>query len=288
MRNSEDAMRELLYDFRRYFEQLKEEGVERIETTHLPASGKKTAALKKPVSDKRPPQSTIKSTPVFPSGRSGKIQEDVEPLAASGTKSTSPAECFRILTERINNCHNCGLSTTRNCAVPGEGGNGLRILFVGEGPGAEEDRQGRPFVGRSGQLLDKILAAVSLTRKVIERTNNFHNCGLSTTRNCAVPGEGGNDLRILLVGEGPGAEEDRTGRPFVGRSGQLLDKILASVSLIRKDIFITNIVKCRPPLLEGSGAGFMTITEFRSFLHIIPPICFVPIRWRTGRRSGMI
>ena len=52
---------------------------------------------------------------------------------------------------------------------------------------------------------------------------------------------------MLFIGEGPGREEDLSGRPFVGRSGKLLDKILASISLGREDIYITNIVKCRPP-----------------------------------------
>ncbi len=72
-------------------------------------------------------------------------------------------------------------------------------------------------------------------------------CSLSQTRNCAVPGKGSPQAHILFVGEGPGAEEDKDGRPFVGRAGELLDKGLERASLDRKDVFITNIVKCRPP-----------------------------------------
>lgn len=72
-------------------------------------------------------------------------------------------------------------------------------------------------------------------------------CELSQTRNCTVPGEGSHQARILFVGEGPGADEDREGRPFIGRAGTLLDEALEQAGLDREDVFITNIVKCRPP-----------------------------------------
>ncbi len=72
-------------------------------------------------------------------------------------------------------------------------------------------------------------------------------CGLCGTRNKVVPGEGNPESSILFVGEGPGQEEDRLGRPFVGPAGQLLDKMLASIGLDRSNSFIANIVKCRPP-----------------------------------------
>ncbi|MFM7062463.1 MAG: uracil-DNA glycosylase family protein [Actinomycetes bacterium] len=73
-------------------------------------------------------------------------------------------------------------------------------------------------------------------------------CGLSATRTQVVVGEGDPAAGLLVVGEAPGAEEDRTGRPFVGRSGQLLSRLLAEeTGLRRDDCFITNVVKCRPP-----------------------------------------
>lgn len=72
-------------------------------------------------------------------------------------------------------------------------------------------------------------------------------CVLSTTRTHAVPGEGNPHAVVMFVGEGPGAEEDRLGRPFVGRSGQFLDEMLERVDIRRQDVFITNVVKCRPP-----------------------------------------
>lgn len=72
-------------------------------------------------------------------------------------------------------------------------------------------------------------------------------CGLGTTRKNAVPGEGNPNTQIVFVGEAPGGDEDEQGRPFVGRSGQLLDKIIAAMGLQRQDVFICNILKCRPP-----------------------------------------
>jgi uracil-DNA glycosylase len=72
-------------------------------------------------------------------------------------------------------------------------------------------------------------------------------CKLCEARHRAVPGEGSLAARVLFVGEGPGAEEDRQGRPFVGPAGQLLDKMLRAIHLTREDVYIANIVKCRPP-----------------------------------------
>ena len=73
------------------------------------------------------------------------------------------------------------------------------------------------------------------------------NCRLHETRTRAVPGEGAPDTEVVFVGEGPGFNEDRQGRPFVGRAGDLLVKMLASIGWRREDVFITNVVKCRPP-----------------------------------------
>jgi DNA polymerase len=73
-------------------------------------------------------------------------------------------------------------------------------------------------------------------------------CGLSKTRTNAAPGEGSLQPLVMVIGEGPGADEDAAGRPFVGRAGQLLDKMLASIGLSRNNgCFIANVVKCRPP-----------------------------------------
>jgi uracil-DNA glycosylase family 4 len=72
-------------------------------------------------------------------------------------------------------------------------------------------------------------------------------CALAARRTHAVPGEGNVLSDVLLVGEGPGAREDATGRPFVGPAGQLLDELLHGIGWERGDVFITNVVKCRPP-----------------------------------------
>ena len=72
-------------------------------------------------------------------------------------------------------------------------------------------------------------------------------CPLGKTRTNAVPGEGPRNAELVVVGEGPGATEDETGRPFVGRAGELLAGILAAIDLPREQVYICNVVKCRPP-----------------------------------------
>lgn len=72
-------------------------------------------------------------------------------------------------------------------------------------------------------------------------------CGLCRTRNHTVFGEGNIHAELMFVGEGPGADEDATGRPFVGRAGQLLTKMIAAMTYSREEVYIANVVKCRPP-----------------------------------------
>jgi uracil-DNA glycosylase family 4 len=72
-------------------------------------------------------------------------------------------------------------------------------------------------------------------------------CPLSQGRTQAVPGEGPLNSDIMFIGEGPGFHEDRQGRPFVGAAGQFLEELLASIGLTREQVYITNVVKCRPP-----------------------------------------
>ena len=77
-------------------------------------------------------------------------------------------------------------------------------------------------------------------------------CRLSETRHLAVPGEGATAPQIMFIGEGPGRQEDLEGRPFVGRAGKFLDECLHSIGLQREQVFITNIVKCRPTEKSGN------------------------------------
>ncbi|HKC19682.1 MAG TPA: uracil-DNA glycosylase [Candidatus Dormibacteraeota bacterium] len=74
------------------------------------------------------------------------------------------------------------------------------------------------------------------------------NCGLHATRIQAVPGVGPCPATIMIVGEAPGFNEDRQGEPFVGAAGKLLDTLLARIGLSRSDVYITNVLKCRPPM----------------------------------------
>jgi uracil-DNA glycosylase family 4 len=72
-------------------------------------------------------------------------------------------------------------------------------------------------------------------------------CPLHQGRERAVPGEGPPDAKLMFIGEGPGFHEDQTGRPFVGAAGQFLEELLAAIGLSREEVFIANVVKCRPP-----------------------------------------
>ena len=87
------------------------------------------------------------------------------------------------------------------------------------------------------EILEEVAAEVSTCPK----------CDLCKSRTKAVPGEGNPHARIMFIGEGPGFHEDKQGRPFVGPAGQFLVELLASINLKRSDVFITNVVKCRPP-----------------------------------------
>jgi uracil-DNA glycosylase len=82
-----------------------------------------------------------------------------------------------------------------------------------------------------------------------ERVRTHGGCGFEICEAATnfVPGEGAQDADVMFVGEAPGKSEDEQGRPFVGRAGQLLDEVLAEAGLARSDVFITNVVKARPP-----------------------------------------
>jgi DNA polymerase len=80
-------------------------------------------------------------------------------------------------------------------------------------------------------------------------------CDLALGRTQVVAGTGPANARVVFIGEGPGAEEDRTGRPFVGRAGRLLDRLLEANGITRDQIFITNIVSCRPPANRTPRVG---------------------------------
>jgi DNA polymerase len=121
-------------------------------------------------------------------------------------------------------------------SVPEEGGfSSLPLAYRVEEP---EEEAAETAETSGGDSLGSIINAVSSCTA----------CPLGRTRTRAVPGEGVLHPLVLVVGEGPGAEEDASGRPFVGRAGQLLDRMLGSIGLYRdKNCYIANMVKCRPP-----------------------------------------
>jgi len=107
-------------------------------------------------------------------------------------------------------------------------------------------------------------------------------------------GEGDPDADLVIVGEAPGEEEDATGRPFVGRAGQLLDKVLASVDLHRDDVYITNMVKFRPPgnrnpKPEEIDASVPVLLEQLRLIRpqVIVTLGNVPTQWFLGTKEGI-
>ncbi len=97
---------------------------------------------------------------------------------------------------------------------------------------------------KAGQSADDIKIELE---KIDDEVRRCRKCQLGSLRTNAVPGEGNPNARIVFVGEGPGADEDAQARPFVGRAGKLLDKVIVACGLKRSDVFICNILKCRPP-----------------------------------------
>ncbi|MGA1974131.1 MAG: uracil-DNA glycosylase [Conexivisphaerales archaeon] len=101
-------------------------------------------------------------------------------------------------------------------------------------------------------------------RAVAEEAAACTKCDLCRGRTNAVPGEGPANARIMLLGEAPGRTEDSTGRPFAGQAGRMLDRALSKAGLKREDVFITSVVKCRPP--ENREPDDDEIEACKSFL----------------------
>ena len=119
-------------------------------------------------------------------------------------------------------------------------------------------------------------------------------CKLAATRRNVVFGEGDPDAKLMVIGEGPGEDEDRTGRPFVGRGGQLLDQILSAAGIPRASVFIANIVKCRPPGNRNPEPDEVTscdpwlLEQIRLIRpQIIVTLGNVPTQWALGTKLGI-
>jgi uracil-DNA glycosylase family 4 len=132
---------------------------------------------------------------------------------------------------------------------------GFRSAGAARAPGETEPS------GSSHKERAREPAGRDLFDAVVKEVLSCTKCPLHKGRRHAVPGKGNIDAEIVFIGEGPGEMEDIKGEPFVGRAGQLLTKMLAGIDLKREEVYITNIVKCRPPnnrapLPEESGACF--------------------------------
>ena len=116
-----------------------------------------------------------------------------------------------------------------------------------------EKRRGREFLrlGEAGRRALTVLEGKTGSGLLIEEVNGqirqCRRCPLGFERSRTVPGEGPHGAAIMVVGEGPGEEEDRTGRPFVGAAGELLTRMLQAIDLPRGQVYIGNVIKCRPP-----------------------------------------
>ena len=89
--------------------------------------------------------------------------------------------------------------------------------------------------------------SVEVLKQIAQETAGCTRCNLHYSRKLAVPGEGPANAEIMFIGEGPGFHENEQGRPFVGAAGKFLDELLASINMKRSEVFIGNVVKCRPP-----------------------------------------
>jgi len=127
--------------------------------------------------------------------------------------------------------------------------------------------------------------------RIAEEIRAHRGCGFEPCETCAnpVPGEGSPDARIVFVGEAPGAQEDKTGRPFVGGAGRLLSELLESIDLAREDVFITNVLKARPPKNRDPKPAEVEHSRpwLEAQLAVIGPELLVPLgRHALGRFVG--
>ena len=144
--------------------------------------------------------------------------------------------------------------------------------------------KGNPPSAESGSGQAAAAKAAEL-EKIAKEVCACQKCPLGSTRTNAVPGEGDPDARIVFVGEGPGADEDAQGRPFVGRAGQLLDRIITAMGLRRTDVYICNILKCRPPENRDPKPDeiFSCLPYLQTQLEVIEPEIIVALGAHAAR-----
>jgi uracil-DNA glycosylase family 4 len=161
----------------------------------------------------------------------------------------------------------------------------VAVVGSNDGPGAPN---GGPTPSLSIAERTAALGAIAAEVRACRR------CPLWTGRTNAVPGEGDPDTEVVFVGEGPGFNEDRQGRPFVGRAGELLVRLLATLGWRRQEVFITNVVKCRPPDNRDPEPAEIAACEpyLRRQLQVLDPALIVTLgrysmaRFMPGARIG--
>ena len=119
----------------------------------------------------------------------------------------------------------------------------------------------------------------ALAAALYDRVRACERCPLAATRTNAVPGEGPLNAEVMLIGEAPGANEDKQGRPFVGQSGQFLEELLAAAGLTRAEVYICNVLKCRPPGNRDPAPG--EIASCKDYLdeqiEIVDPLVIITL-----------
>ena len=154
--------------------------------------------------------------------------EAPEPASSPGAASRARSEHMDVRAARVTSEAEARMAGAER---PPQG------TFPAAGAGRPGGAAAAAATAAAGDSLAQVAAEIRACTK----------CRLHATRTQAVPGVGPERAGLVCVGEGPGADEDAQGEPFVGRAGQLLNKILAAVHLRRDEVYITNIVKCRPP-----------------------------------------
>lgn len=141
---------------------------------------------------------------------------------------------------------------------------------------------------------ERASAKITLWEETKKAALACHACALAETRTKVVFGDGDPNSKLMFIGEGPGADEDAQGLPFVGRAGQLLTQILTAAGIDRKDVYITNIVKCRPPENRVPTPAETVICDrhLQTQIMLINPMLIVllgntPARWILQTNEGI-
>jgi DNA polymerase len=127
---------------------------------------------------------------------------------------------------------------------------GIRSIYLGDSPTSEASESHNSEAPGRENRMDNQASSATVAEQLLEldaQVKSCTECDLHRGRKNTVFGKGNPAAGVMFIGEGPGREEDLKGEPFVGRSGQLLTKMIAAIGLERADVYITNIVKCRPP-----------------------------------------